>query len=158
MLARVGDRSNAAELAAQPFYQHLAKHYVAHMVAVAAAIFAVGQFAFGGLGLPFLVWGYAVRSVWVYHVTWFVNSASHLWGFQTYNTGDLSRNNWWVGILAFGEGWHNNHHAFEFSARHGLEWWQLDITYYLICLLEAVGLATKVKLPTEQQKAKLAFQ
>ena len=55
----------------------------------------------------------------LYHVTWFVNSASHTWGAQEYATGDQSRNNWWVGWLAFGEGWHNNHHAFEYSARYG---------------------------------------
>lgn len=75
-----------------------------------------GLFGFGGL-----VWAGALRTVWVWHITWFVNSASHVWGTQAYKTGDLSRNNWWVGILAFGEGWHNNHHAFEYSARHGLE-------------------------------------
>lgn len=63
----------------------------------------------------------------------------------------------WMGILAWGEGWHNNHHAFEFSARHGLEWWQVDITWGLIWALQQVGLATNVKLPTERQKAKLAF-
>lgn len=95
--------------------------------------------------------------VWVYHITWFVNSAAHVWGYQSYNTGDLSRNNWWVGILAWGEGWHNNHHAFEFSARHGLEWWQVDVTWGLIWGLQQLGLATNVKLPTEKQKEKLAF-
>jgi stearoyl-CoA desaturase (delta-9 desaturase) len=63
----------------------------------------------------------------------------------------------WVGILAWGEGWHNNHHAFEFSARHGLEWWQVDMTWYIIRGLQAVGLAKNVKLPTEKQKARLAF-
>lgn len=77
---------------------------------------------------------------------------------QTYNTGDTSRNNWWVGILAFGEGWHNNHHAFEYSARHGFEWWQVDMTWYVIKALKAVGLASNVKLVSEKQKARLAFQ
>ena len=86
---------------------------------------------------------------------WFVNSACHVWGNQQYNTGDLSRNNWWVGILAFGEGWHNNHHAFEFSCRHGLEWYQYDLTWYTIRLLEMVGLASKLKYPSEKQMAKL---
>ncbi|KAG4996836.1 hypothetical protein JHK85_028275 [Glycine max] len=57
-------------------------------------------------------------------------------------SGDLSRNNWWVALLAFGEGWHNNHHAFEYSARHGLEWWQLDMTWYVVRFLQAIGLAT----------------
>jgi stearoyl-CoA desaturase (delta-9 desaturase) len=64
----------------------------------------------------------------------------------------------WVGILAFGEGWHNNHHAFEFSARHGLEWWQVDMTWYIVVLLEKLGLASNVKLPTERQKERLAFK
>lgn len=63
----------------------------------------------------------------------------------------------WVGILAWGEGWHNNHHAFEFSARHGLEWWQVDITWMIIKTLQTFGLATNVRLPTEKQKARLAF-
>ena len=71
--------------------------------------------------------------------------------------GDLSRNNWWVAALAFGEGWHNNHHAFQFSARHGLDKWQIDITWLVISALHKVGLATNVKLPTERQKSRLAF-
>jgi stearoyl-CoA desaturase (delta-9 desaturase) len=74
-----------------------------------------------------------------------------------YNTGDLSRNNWWVAILAWGEGWHNNHHAFEWSARHGLEWYQFDFTWLLIRGLQAVGLATNVKLPSDKQRARLAL-
>ena len=72
--------------------------------------------------------------------------------------GDLSRNNWWVAILAFGEGWHNNHHAFEFSARHGLERRQVDMTWMVISALKKIGLATNVKLPSERQKARLAFE
>lgn len=63
----------------------------------------------------------------------------------------------WVGLLAFGEGWHNNHHAFEYSARHGLEWWQIDMTWYVVHLLQALGLATDVKLPTEIHKQRMAF-
>lgn len=98
-----------------------------------------------------------VRTTWVYHITWLVNSACHVWGKQAWNTGDLSRNNWWVALLSFGEGWHNNHHAFEFSARHGLEWWQLDLTWYMIRLLQEVGLATDVKLPSEVQRQRLAL-
>ena len=76
---------------------------------------------------------------------------------QTYNTGDLSRNNWWVAVLAFGEGWHNNHHAFEFSARHGLERWQFDMTWQVVALFKSLGLASSIKLPSEKQKGKLAF-
>lgn len=63
----------------------------------------------------------------------------------------------WVALLAFGEGWHNNHHAFEYSARHGLEWWQLDMTWYVVRFLQAIGLATDVKLPTEIQKQRMTL-
>ncbi|KAJ9550883.1 hypothetical protein OSB04_014928 [Centaurea solstitialis] len=92
-----------------------------------------------------------------YHGTFFVNSACHIWGYQTWDTGDLSKNNWWVALITFGEGWHNNHHAFENSARHGLDRWEIDICWYAIRFLEAVGLATNVKLPTKAQKLKKSF-
>lgn len=149
-LERVSNRTNAIDLETQPFYQWLQKTYPWHVLGQFLVLYLLG-------GFPAVVWGGALRMCWVYHITWFVNSASHCWGYQSYNTGDLSRNNWWVGILAFGEGWHNNHHAFEFSARHGLEWWQFDMTWMIISALQAVGLATNVKLPTEKQKARLAF-
>ena len=145
---RVHDMNNAADLAKQPFYTFVQKTYAWHALGSLALLYAVG-------GLPALIWGGAMRLVWVYHITWFVNSASHVWGTQPFKTGDLSRNNWWVGILAFGEGWHNNHHAFEFSARHGLEWWQVDFTWMVIKALKAVGLASGVKLPSEAQMEKL---
>ena len=150
-LKRVGDRSNAQEIAAQPFYRWLEKTYIWHVVAWAAAFYAAG-------GLPWLVWGFCVRTCWVYHITWAVNSVAHVWGSQTYNTGDLSRNNWWIGILAFGEGWHNNHHAFEFSARHGLEWWQIDMTWMCVCVLKFFGLADKVKLPKQAQMDRMRIK
>lgn len=146
---RVHDRSNASDMIKDPFYAHLAKHYVWHVVAQFALLYAFG-------GLPAVVWGGALRICWVYHITWFVNSAAHVWGYQPYNTGDLSRNNWWVGLLAFGEGWHNTHHCFEWSARHGLEWWEIDMTWGVVNLLQKLGLASKVRLPTEAQKARLA--
>ncbi|KAI3684293.1 hypothetical protein L6452_33514 [Arctium lappa] len=98
-----------------------------------------------------------VRLVWSYHVTFLVNSACHIWGNQSWNTRDLSKNNWWVAMVTFGEGWHNNHHAFEFSARFGLEWWQFDSGWCIIRFLEALGLATNVKLPTETHKLKKSF-
>eukprot|EP00887_Chlorella_sp_A99_P002810 scaffold6.g2810.t1 len=116
---RIYDNTNAKDMTKDPFYRHLAKYYPLHIAGQLVALFALG-------GWDCLIWAGALRMCWVWHVTWFVNSAAHVWGSQDYNTGDLSRNNWWVGILAFGEGWHNNHHAFESSARHGLEWWQHD--------------------------------
>lgn len=150
-LQRVSDRRNAEDLSNQPYYRWLKDTYVWHVAAQFVALYLLG-------GFPAIVWGGALRMCWVWHITWFVNSASHCWGYQDYNTGDLSRNNWWVGILAFGEGWHNNHHAFEYSARHGLEWWQFDMTWIIISTMEKLGVFTNVKLPTEKAKAKLAFK
>jgi stearoyl-CoA desaturase (delta-9 desaturase) len=95
-----------------------------------------------------------VRVFLVHHVTWSVNSACHLWGLRPYASGDESRNNLVFGVLALGEGWHNAHHAFPTSARHGLRWWQPDASYYLIRLLALVGLAWNVRLPSEEAMAR----
>ncbi|XP_022153667.1 palmitoyl-monogalactosyldiacylglycerol delta-7 desaturase, chloroplastic-like [Momordica charantia] len=149
MIERCGEVNNVGDLQKQPFYRFVQSTYLLHPIALGALLYAIG-------GFPFLVWGMGVRIVWVYHITWLVNSACHVWGKQAWKTGDLSRNNWWVALLAFGEGWHNNHHAFEFSARHGLEWWQFDMTWYVVWLLQALGLATDVKTPSELQKERMA--
>ncbi|KAF8011711.1 hypothetical protein BT93_J2097 [Corymbia citriodora subsp. variegata] len=150
MYQKCGGPNNVGDLQKQPFYRFLHNTYFAHPIALAILLYVLG-------GVPFLVWGMGVRIVVVYHITWLVNSVCHVWGKQAWNTGDLSRNNWWVAILTFGEGWHNNHHAFEYSARHGLEWWQLDMTWYVVSLLQVLGLATDVKLPNEAQKQRLAL-
>jgi stearoyl-CoA desaturase (delta-9 desaturase) len=99
------------------------------------------------------VWGGLVRVFLGHHVTWSVNSVCHVWGGRPYDSGDESRNNLVVGVLALGEGWHNNHHAFPSSARHGLRWWQMDISWWIIRGLEMCGLAWKVRLPTEAEMA-----
>ncbi|XP_021736703.1 palmitoyl-monogalactosyldiacylglycerol delta-7 desaturase, chloroplastic-like [Chenopodium quinoa] len=148
---RCGEPNNVGDLEKQPFYRFMRSTYIFHPLMLAGLLYAFG-------GFPYLVWGMGVRTAWVYHITWFVNSASHVWGTQAWNTGDLSRNNWWVALLSFGEGWHNNHHAFEYSARHGLEWWQFDMTWYTIKFLQIIGLAKDVKLPTEVHKQRLAFE
>ncbi len=98
-------------------------------------------------GFPFIVWGVFLRTVVALHVTWLVNSATHKWGYKTYDAKDDSRNLWWVGLLGFGEGWHNNHHAFQYSAAHGLRWWEFDLTYLTIRILSFFGLAHSVRLP-----------
>ena len=98
-------------------------------------------------GLSWLVWGMFVRTVAVYHCTWFVNWASHIWGYRTFPTNDESRNLWWVALFAYGEGWHNNHHAFQRSARHGMRWWEFDPTYWTIRVMEFFGLARQIRLP-----------
>jgi stearoyl-CoA desaturase (delta-9 desaturase) len=75
-----------------------------------------------------------------------VNSATHKFGYRTYESGDRSTNCWWVALLTYGEGWHNNHHAYQYSARHGLKWWEIDATWMMICILQWLGLAHQVKL------------
>ncbi len=97
-----------------------------------------------------LMWGGLARLFLVHHVTWSVNSICHLWGRRPFCTSDCSRNNFLFGVLALGEGWHNNHHAFPTSARHGLRWWQIDMSYWVIRILALLGLAWKVILPARR--------
>ncbi len=113
---------------------------------VPAVLGGLISWSWTGVLLGFL-WGGAVRVFLVHHVTWCINSVCHLWGGRPYPEGDHSRNNFLFGILGMGEGWHNNHHAFPTSARHGLRWWQIDASYYFIQMLALVGLAWKVKRP-----------
>ncbi|MCA9291721.1 MAG: fatty acid desaturase, partial [Phycisphaerales bacterium] len=94
------------------------------------------------------IWGGLVRIFLVHHVTWSINSVCHLWGSRPYRSHDESRNNAIFGVLALGEGWHNNHHAFPTSARHGLRWWQIDMSYMFIRGLGLVGLARDIRVPT----------
>lgn len=110
------DSDNVYEMKSQPFYQHMKKYYFGHVVGQGVACYLLG-------GLPGLIWGYCLKTVWLWHVTWAVNSVCHVWGRQMWNSGDISMNNPVIGVLAMGEGWHNNHHAFEDSCRHGLKWW-----------------------------------
>jgi stearoyl-CoA desaturase (delta-9 desaturase) len=117
--------------------------------------------ALGGLltgtwagALTGFVWGGLVRLFLVHHVTWSVNSAGHLWGTRPFKSDDHSRDNFVLGVLALGEGWHNTHHAFPTSARHGLRWWQPDLSYYVIRLLALLGLAWNVRLPSREAQAR----
>ncbi|KAL4559923.1 hypothetical protein LXL04_032069 [Taraxacum kok-saghyz] len=144
------ERNNVEDLKSQVFYTFIKRTYIMHVVTWAALVYYFG-------GFRYLVWGVGVAVAWGYHMTFLVNSACHIWGNQTWNTGDLSKNNWWIALITFGEGWHNNHHAFEYSARHGIEWWQFDIGWYTIRFLETIGLATNVKLPSEAHKVKKLF-
>ncbi|WP_131795403.1 acyl-CoA desaturase [Fluoribacter gormanii] len=92
-----------------------------------------------------------VRICFQQHVTWSINSICHIWGRKDFITQDNSKNNWLLAILAYGEGWHNGHHAFPSSAKHGIKKWQIDISYILIFLLSRIGLVQEIKLPTEEQ-------
>ena len=115
------------------------------------ALFLLGWTTFGAwqVGICWVVWGVALRTVLMYHATWFVNSAAHTWGYRNFDTADGSRNNWWVALISFGEGWHNNHHAQQRSAAHGMKWWELDPTFWVIVAMEKIGLARRVVRPKE---------
>jgi len=104
-------------------------------------------------GLSLFVWGAVLRTVVVWHLTWSVNSVTHIWGYRNYETPDHSRNNVVIALLVSGEGWHNNHHADPTSARHGHKWWELDLTWLTIRLLMLLGLATNVAVPSPQLSA-----
>ncbi len=100
-----------------------------------------------------LVWGVFLRTVLVWHITWTVNSLGHVFGYQNYATGDSSRNNMLFALISNGDGWHNNHHAFQHCAAHGHRWWEFDVTYLTIRILERLGLATNiVKHPIEKNR------
>jgi fatty-acid desaturase len=138
----------APDLVKDPGMRFIEKYNVLMTVVLAVAFFFVG-------GWSWVVWGIFARLVFTYHCTWLVNSASHAVGYQTYKTGDRSTNSWWVALLTFGEGWHNNHHAFPFSARHGLRWFEFDITWIAIKAMSWLKLAKNVKLPTNEMMERL---
>jgi len=126
------------DINSDPVYQFFSKYFILIQVAFGLLLYALG-------GWPFVIWGVFVRLAVVFHCTWFVNSATHKFGYRTFDPNDQSRNCWWVALLTYGEGWHNNHHAYPYSARHGLQWWELDITWLTIRFLELLGLAKNVK-------------
>src|SRR5262245_11711331 len=101
-------------------------------------------------GWPALMWGIFFRVTFGLHATWLVNSATHLWGSRRFATTDDSTNNWWVALLAYGEGWHNNHHAFPRAAKHGLVWYELDVNWIGIRILQFFGIATSVNLVSRE--------
>jgi len=146
---RGGHRGSVSDLVADPVLRVVDQFFWGWMVlgwVIPAAIAGVWLKSWTAAFDGFL-WGGLVRTFLLHHVTWSINSVCHVWGTRPFSTPDQSRNNVVFGILAFGEGWHNNHHAFPTSARHGLRWWQIDLTYWVIRVLEATGLAWQVRLP-----------
>jgi len=129
----------AVDLAKDPFYVWLTHYHFVPQVIVGLTLFALG-------GWQFVFWGIFLRIVVSWHFTWLVNSAAHIWGSRRFETRDDSRNNWWVAIIAFGEGWHNNHHAHPASARHGLAWYEFDLNWYGIRVLQLLGLAKAIRI------------
>jgi len=126
------------DLAKDKFHVWITKYHYAPMIVLGLALLAAG-------GPPLLLWGVFLRTVVGLHATWLVNSATHLWGSRRFATRDSSTNNWVVALLTFGEGWHNNHHAYPTSARHGLKWYEVDVNWYGIQALKLLGLARQVQ-------------
>ena len=120
-----------------PYYRWLDKNFILLQIALGLALYALG-------GWSFVVYGIFVRAVTLWHCTWFVNSATHFWGYKNFECEDGSLNLWWVGILAYGEGWHNNHHFRPRVAKAGQRWWEIDVTWGAIQVLRGLGLAKKV--------------
>ena len=146
----------AHDIAADKFYMFIDRYQLVLQAGLAALLFLLGM-ALGGpvLGLSWVVWGIFVRLVLTYHLTWLINSAAHSVGYQSYKTGDRSTNCWWLALMSWGEGWHNNHHAFPFSARHGLRWFEIDHTWHVIKILKSLRLVTNIKVPTLQMRQRL---
>jgi len=129
----------APDLAKDPFYVWLDQYHWLPNILLAVLLFAIG-------GVPMVLWGVCLRVVIGLHATWLVNSATHMWGSRRFATHDDSRNLWWVALITFGEGWHNNHHAHPTSARHGLAWYEFDPSWLQIQILKRFGIAKSVKV------------
>ena len=127
------------DLRKDKFHTWISKWHWAPITVLGVALLALG-------GVQYVLWGIFLRTVIGLHATWLVNSATHMWGRQRFLTGDSSKNSFWVAMLTFGEGWHNNHHAYPTSARHGLAWYELDVTWMQIRFLQLCGIAKSVQV------------
>jgi sn-1 stearoyl-lipid 9-desaturase len=134
----------APDLGRDRFHVWISKWHWMSNVLVGFILLALG-------GIPYVLWGIFFRTTVGLHSTWLVNSATHKWGSRRFNTRDDSTNNWWVALLTFGEGWHNNHHAHPVSARHGLAWYEVDLNWMGISVLRTLGLAWDVKVAQVRQ-------
>ena len=140
----------APDLMKDPFYRVLSKYHWVPLVVLGLVLLAIG-------GLPWLLWGVFLRVVFGLHCTWMINSVTHIWGNRRFQTRDDSKNLFWVALFTFGEGWHNNHHAYPTSARHGMTWSEVDLSWMQIKLMSWLGLAWDVKVPTPAQIANKAI-
>ncbi len=150
---RATNLDRVKDFACYPEILWLNKHTYAVPLLFGGLVFATGHIlhrAAPGLGIDgwqTLFWGFFVSTVLLYHTTYSVNSLAHMFGRRRYDTKDTSRNNWLVAFLTMGEGWHNNHHRYAPSARHGFYPLEVDVTYYLICFFEMLGLVWDVRRP-----------
>jgi len=127
------------------FARYIELRWLHRLELVPAVTLGVLCFLVGGW--PGLVVGFFWSTVLVYHATFCINSLAHVSGTKRYVTGDDSRNNWLLALLTMGEGWHNNHHAYQSSARQGFRWWEIDVTFYILKLLSWTGIVWDLKLP-----------
>jgi len=142
----------APDLARDPFHRWMNTWHWLPLTVLGVILLIAGALTGGIYGAASMVlWGIFLRVTVGHHVTWMVNSVTHIWGERRFSTRDDSTNNWWVALLTFGEGWHNNHHAHPTSARHGLAWYELDITWIEIRALELLGIAKSVKVAKVNQ-------
>jgi stearoyl-CoA desaturase (delta-9 desaturase) len=147
----VGDRSLVRDFERFPELRWLDRFDIVLPVLLAAALYVLGGWLeqhrpqWGTSAGQLLVWGFFVSTVALFHATVTINSLAHRWGRRRFETRDQSRNNGWLALLTFGEGWHNNHHRFPGSARQGFRWWELDLTYYLLLALSWLGLIWDLK-------------
>lgn len=132
----------ANDLVKDPYYRWLDSNFLLLQIPVGLILYLLG-------GWSFVLYGLVVSRVVLWHSTWFINSASHMFGYRTFEVNDGSRNLWWAAILAYGEGWHNNHHAHPNMAKAGLRWWEIDMTWWSIQALRGLGLAKKVVMPPD---------
>jgi sn-1 stearoyl-lipid 9-desaturase len=134
----------APDLMKDPVHVWFNRLYFVPLIFCGFGLLAVG-------GWPALMWGVFFRVTFGLHATWLVNSATHIWGSRRFETSDDSTNNWWVALLTFGEGWHNNHHAFPRAARHGLKWYEIDMNWWNIRVLQLLGLAKSINVVSREQ-------
>ena len=128
----------APDLMKDPVHRVLHKIHFVFPIGVLFALYAIG-------GMPWLVWAGFVRHVACIHSSWSVNSIGHTFGYRNFATRDTSKNNWLIALITYGEGWHNNHHAAPTAAKIGMRWWEIDLTFEMIRLLQFLGLAHNVK-------------
>tara|TARA_B100000530_G_scaffold263549_1_gene176445 strand:- start:423 stop:1034 length:612 start_codon:yes stop_codon:yes gene_type:complete len=132
------DYSQVPDLAKYPELRFIDRFDTLVPLLLALALYWIG-------GLPYLIWGFFISSVVLFHFTCSINSLAHIWGGQRYDTSDQSRNNLFLALLTFGEGWHNNHHKYPGSSRQGFFWWEIDLTYYGLKLLASLRLITDLR-------------
>ncbi len=156
----------ARDILNDPYYMWLEKKtyagvaiFIAHGLLIFGLTWLIGGLIMGfgaaafQLACSVFVWGFIARVVWVWHITWSVNSLSHMFGYRNYDTDDHSRNNWFVALISSGEGWHNNHHADQSAATVQHRWWEFDVNYYIIRSWALVGLATNIVPPMHKRQA-----